>query len=147
MIFHFRHYSSTASHCLDEKKKSFCLILVHSFVILLIVVSIFPSILQINEAITYTRLSLKHRSDFIHSLHLLTLLLSARKQHEDAMALVQAALEEYPDNLRLVLQEYSSLQISFENVSRILMKAKHLFFFFFFLWCRLLAVTAVQVNM
>ncbi|CAG5114714.1 unnamed protein product, partial [Candidula unifasciata] len=63
----------------------------------------FANLRRINEAVAYTKLSLKHRSDFIHSLHLLTLLLSARKQHEDAMTLVLAALEEYPDNLSLLM--------------------------------------------
>ena len=58
------------------------------------------SLVKISEAVTYTKLSLTLRRDFIHSLHLMTLLLSARKQHEEAMALIQAALEEYPDNLR-----------------------------------------------
>ncbi|GFR67492.1 tetratricopeptide repeat protein 7B [Elysia marginata] len=58
---------------------------------------------RIQEAMNYTKLSLRLRSDFIHSLHLLTLLLSARKQHEEAMDLVHAALEEYPDNLSLLM--------------------------------------------
>ncbi|GFN98997.1 tetratricopeptide repeat protein 7b [Plakobranchus ocellatus] len=58
---------------------------------------------RIQEAMSYIKLSLKHRSDFIHSLHLLALLLSARKQHGEAMDLVLAALEEYPDNLSLLM--------------------------------------------
>ncbi|RUS75974.1 hypothetical protein EGW08_016256 [Elysia chlorotica] len=58
---------------------------------------------RIQEAINYTKLSLRHRNDFIHSLHLLALLLSARKQHEEAMNLIEAALYEYPDNLSLLM--------------------------------------------
>ncbi|XP_005109408.1 tetratricopeptide repeat protein 7B isoform X2 [Aplysia californica] len=63
----------------------------------------FANLRKISEAVTYTKLSLKLRSDFIHSLHLMTLLLSARKQHEEAMTLIRAALEEYPDNLSLLM--------------------------------------------
>ncbi|XP_059174334.1 tetratricopeptide repeat protein 7B-like [Physella acuta] len=63
----------------------------------------YANLRRINDAIEYTKKSLKHRCDFIHSLHLLTLLLSARKQHEDAMVLIDAALDEYPDNLSLLM--------------------------------------------
>ncbi|XP_055879022.1 tetratricopeptide repeat protein 7B-like isoform X1 [Biomphalaria glabrata] len=63
----------------------------------------YANLRKINVAIEFTKKSLENRSDFIHSLHLLTLLLSARKQHEEAMTLIQAALEEYPDNLSLLM--------------------------------------------
>ncbi|KAK3093742.1 hypothetical protein FSP39_019579 [Pinctada imbricata] len=58
---------------------------------------------QISEAIKYTRLALRYRNDHIHSLHLLVLLFTAQKKYEEAMSLIKAALEEYPDNLSLLL--------------------------------------------
>ncbi|XP_060597572.1 tetratricopeptide repeat protein 7B-like [Ruditapes philippinarum] len=57
---------------------------------------------QIEDAVRYTKLALKHYSDHIHSLHLLVLLLTAQKQYQDAMDLIHAALEEYPDNISLL---------------------------------------------
>ncbi|WAR19401.1 TTC7B-like protein [Mya arenaria] len=54
----------------------------------------------IEEAVRYTKLALKYYSDHVHSLHLLVLLLTAQKQYQDAMELCNAALEEYPDNIR-----------------------------------------------
>ncbi|XP_067681303.1 tetratricopeptide repeat protein 7B-like [Haliotis asinina] len=58
---------------------------------------------HIPEALNYVKLALKYRSDHIHSLHLLVLLLTAQKQLDEAMVLIHAALEEYPDNLSLLL--------------------------------------------
>lgn len=58
------------------------------------------TLLQIPEALTYVRLALTYRSDHVHSLHLLVLLLTAQKQNQEAMLLIQTALEEYPENLR-----------------------------------------------
>ncbi|XP_041353542.1 tetratricopeptide repeat protein 7B-like isoform X2 [Gigantopelta aegis] len=60
---------------------------------------------QISEALIYVKLALKYRNDHIHSLHLLVLLLTALKQMDDAMVLVHAALEEYPQNLSLLLTQ------------------------------------------
>lgn len=57
---------------------------------------------QIEDAVKYAKLALKHYNDHIHSLHLLVLLLTAQKQYQDAMDLVNAALEEYPDNISLL---------------------------------------------
>ena len=48
----------------------------------------------------YVRLALRYHSDHIHSLHLMVLLLSAQKQYEEAICLMRAALDEYPNNLR-----------------------------------------------
>lgn len=48
-------------------------------------------------------MALHLRAEHIHSLHLLVLLLSAQKQHNEALQLIEAALEEYPDNLKLVI--------------------------------------------
>nr|KAG5714599.1 hypothetical protein BaRGS_007045 [Batillaria attramentaria] len=58
---------------------------------------------QIPEALHSVQQALMYRSDHIHSLHLLVLLLTAQKQNEEAMMLVHAALDEYPDNLSLLL--------------------------------------------
>ncbi|XP_048735316.1 tetratricopeptide repeat protein 7B-like [Ostrea edulis] len=58
---------------------------------------------QISEAIRYVKMSLRHKNDYIHSLHLLVLLMTSEKKYEEGMALIQAALQEYPDNLSLML--------------------------------------------
>ncbi|XP_076463678.1 tetratricopeptide repeat protein 7B-like [Babylonia areolata] len=58
---------------------------------------------QIPEAMHYVQVALMYRSDHIHSLHLLVLLLTAQKQNEEALMLIHAALEEYPENLSLLL--------------------------------------------
>ncbi|XP_052106060.1 tetratricopeptide repeat protein 7B-like [Mytilus californianus] len=58
---------------------------------------------QINDAMKYVRLALRYHSDHIHSLHLMVLLLSAQKQYEEAICLMRAALDEYPNNLSLML--------------------------------------------
>ena len=55
---------------------------------------------QIDDAVKYTKLALKYYSDHIHSLHLLVLLLTAQKQYQEALDLISASLEEYPDNVR-----------------------------------------------
>ncbi|XP_050402565.1 tetratricopeptide repeat protein 7B [Patella vulgata] len=58
---------------------------------------------HIPEANHYVRTALKYRNDHIHSLHLLTLLLTSQKQYGEALDLIHAALAEYPDNLSLLL--------------------------------------------
>ena len=55
---------------------------------------------QVNEALKSVRKALQRRSDHIHSLHLLALLLSSQKQFDDAYRLIEATLAEYPDNFR-----------------------------------------------
>ena len=55
---------------------------------------------QVTEALKYVRRALQRRSDHVHSLHLLALLLSSQKQHDDAYKLIEATLTEYPDNFR-----------------------------------------------
>ena len=55
---------------------------------------------QISEALQCVQVALMYRSDHVHSLHLLVLLLTAQKQNEEALMLIHAALEEYPENLR-----------------------------------------------
>jgi len=54
----------------------------------------------VNEALKYVRKALRRRNDHLHSLHLLTLLLSSQKQFDDAYQLIEATLTEYPDNFR-----------------------------------------------
>lgn len=55
---------------------------------------------QIEEATKYTKLALKYYNDHIHSLQLLVLLLTAQKKYQEALDLINASLEEYPDNIR-----------------------------------------------
>lgn len=57
---------------------------------------------QLPEAIMHAKSALYLRGEHIHSLHLLVLLLSAQKQYWEALQLVEAALEEYPDNFNLM---------------------------------------------
>lgn len=50
---------------------------------------------------SHVKMALNLRAEHVPSLYLLILLLSAQKQHAEALQLVEAALEEYPDNLNL----------------------------------------------
>lgn len=56
----------------------------------------------LNEATQHVKLALYLRSAHPHSLHLLILLLSAQKDYEEALELVEASLAEYPENLHLL---------------------------------------------
>lgn len=49
------------------------------------------------------KMSLRHKNDYVHSLHLLVLLMTSEKKYEEGMTLIKAALQEYPDNLSLML--------------------------------------------
>ncbi|KAG8035973.1 hypothetical protein G9C98_003100 [Cotesia typhae] len=53
---------------------------------------------QLNEAMIHVKIALNLRAEHIPSLHLLALLLSAYKQYNDALNLVNSILVEYPDN-------------------------------------------------
>ncbi|KAG8183981.1 hypothetical protein JTE90_001514 [Oedothorax gibbosus] len=53
---------------------------------------------QLNEAVQHVKMALHLRSEHVHSLHLLALLLTAQKQHPEALQLIEAALEEYPND-------------------------------------------------
>lgn len=67
---------------------------------------------KVQEAIRHVKSSLQLRADHIPSLHLLILLLSAQKQHQEALALAQAVLEEYPDNLNIMyVQAHLELEV------------------------------------
>ncbi|CAH1793148.1 unnamed protein product, partial [Owenia fusiformis] len=57
---------------------------------------------QVSEAVKYTKMALEKKADHIHSLHLLILLLSAQKQYQESLDLMEATLAEYPDNLSLL---------------------------------------------
>uniref|UniRef100_T1IQL9 Tetratricopeptide repeat protein 7 N-terminal domain-containing protein n=1 Tax=Strigamia maritima TaxID=126957 RepID=T1IQL9_STRMM len=66
---------------------------------------------QIPEAIQHVKIALNLRGEHISSLHLFALLLSAQKQYDEALQLVESAIEEFPDNLNLIytkahLEEY-----------------------------------------
>ncbi|XP_022328664.2 tetratricopeptide repeat protein 7B-like [Crassostrea virginica] len=58
---------------------------------------------QIAEAVRCVKMSLRHKNDYFHSLHLLVLLMTSEKKYEEGLTLIQAALQEYPDNLSLML--------------------------------------------
>lgn len=57
---------------------------------------------NISEALNYVRAGLALKSESSSMLHLLALLLSANRQHSEALEVVEAALEEYPDCLNLM---------------------------------------------
>lgn len=57
---------------------------------------------RINEALTHVRMSLALRPEGSGALQLLALLLSASRQHGEALRLVNTALDEYPDCLNLM---------------------------------------------
>jgi tetratricopeptide (TPR) repeat protein len=55
---------------------------------------------KINESMKFVKEALRLRNDHLHSLHLLALLLSVQKQYGESLDLVNAALDEYPDDLK-----------------------------------------------
>ncbi|XP_065345687.1 tetratricopeptide repeat protein 7B isoform X1 [Cloeon dipterum] len=57
---------------------------------------------RLPEAISNIKQALNLRSDHAPSLHLLCLLLTAQKQYQDAMNLVNLSLEEWPDSMELM---------------------------------------------
>ncbi|KAK5650974.1 hypothetical protein RI129_002003 [Pyrocoelia pectoralis] len=57
---------------------------------------------RISEALSHVQTALDLRSESSSTLHLLALLLSANSQHVDALEVVEAALQEYPDCLNLM---------------------------------------------
>lgn len=67
---------------------------------------------KVQEAIRHVKSALQLRADHVPSLHLLVLLLSAQKQHQEALSLAQAVLEEYPDNLNIMyVQAHLELEV------------------------------------
>ncbi|OCT79321.1 hypothetical protein XELAEV_18026132mg [Xenopus laevis] len=55
---------------------------------------------QISKATEHIQEALKLRKDDLHSLHLLALLLSAQKQYQHSIDVINMALSEYPENFR-----------------------------------------------
>lgn len=67
---------------------------------------------KVQEAIRHVKSALQLRADHVPSLHLLVLLLSAQKQHQEALSLAQAVLDEYPDNLNIMyVQAHLELEV------------------------------------
>ncbi|KAK2168370.1 hypothetical protein LSH36_17g03081 [Paralvinella palmiformis] len=60
---------------------------------------------QVSDAMKSVRRALHLQADNIYSLHLLALLLSAQKQHLEALNLMSATLTEYPDNFNLLFSK------------------------------------------
>ncbi|XP_069961151.1 tetratricopeptide repeat protein 7B-like isoform X2 [Cherax quadricarinatus] len=80
---------------------------------------------HLNEATQHVKLALYLRSAHPHSLHLLILLLSAEKDYEEALELVEAALAEYPENLHL-LYVRASLEEAVYGGEIALLTARHM---------------------
>lgn len=57
---------------------------------------------HVSEALSYVRTAVALRPESSATLQLLALLLSASRQHAEALQLVSAALQEYPDCLNLL---------------------------------------------
>ncbi len=56
--------------------------------------------LQIPEALQKVRGALKLNADDLNSLHLLALLLSAQKQYNEALNVIEVAANQYPDKIK-----------------------------------------------
>jgi tetratricopeptide (TPR) repeat protein len=81
---------------------------------------------QVGEAMSHVKMALNLRAEHVPSLHLLILLLSAQKQYAEALHLVAAALEEYPDNLNLLyVKAHIELQSQGGEVRFILLFVRH----------------------
>lgn len=57
---------------------------------------------NITEALVHIRMALTLRAEHSHSLHLFALLLSANHRPNEAMRVIEDALDEFPDNLNLM---------------------------------------------
>ncbi|KAG1708461.1 Tetratricopeptide repeat protein 7B [Nymphon striatum] len=80
---------------------------------------------QIPEAIQRVKTALNIYTEHIPSLHLLALLLSAQKQHEQALHLIEVALDEYPDDLNLMYTK-AHLEASFNGTEEALLISKEM---------------------
>lgn len=68
---------------------------------------------RITEALAHVQTALDLRFESSSTLHLLALLLSANSQHGDALEVVEAALQEYPDCLNLMyVKAYLELHLN-----------------------------------
>ncbi|XP_064623733.1 tetratricopeptide repeat protein 7B-like isoform X2 [Lineus longissimus] len=81
---------------------------------------------HISEAMKYVKEALRLRNDHLHSLHLLALLLSVQKQYGESLELVNAALDEYPDDLNLLFTK-SKLEQAFLSPQASLVTCRHMF--------------------
>ncbi|KAH9380268.1 hypothetical protein HPB48_018188 [Haemaphysalis longicornis] len=62
----------------------------------------YAEVRQLGKAVSHARRALELNPEHVHTLHLLALLLSAQKQHSEALQLINATLEEYPNYLNLM---------------------------------------------
>ncbi|XP_064490082.1 tetratricopeptide repeat protein 7B-like [Ornithodoros turicata] len=62
----------------------------------------YAEVRQLSSAVSHAKRALDLNPEHIHSLHLLVLLLSAQKQHNEALNLINEALESYPNHLNLL---------------------------------------------
>jgi tetratricopeptide (TPR) repeat protein len=80
---------------------------------------------QISEAQNHVRISLDLRAENSSTLHLLVLLLTAEREHKNALAIVENALEEYPDCLNLMYVK-AHLELHEDGGERALITAKQM---------------------
>lgn len=80
---------------------------------------------QITEAENHVRISLDLRSESSSTLHLLVLLLTAEREHKNALTIVENALEEYPDCLNLMYVK-AHLELNEEGGEKALTTAKQM---------------------
>ncbi|XP_037272136.2 tetratricopeptide repeat domain 7 [Rhipicephalus microplus] len=62
----------------------------------------YAEVRQLSKAVSHARRALELNPEHVHTLHLLALLLSAQKQHGEALQLINATLDEYPNYLNLM---------------------------------------------
>ncbi|XP_044258625.1 tetratricopeptide repeat protein 7B isoform X2 [Tribolium madens] len=80
---------------------------------------------KIGEAQNHVRISLDLRSESSSTLHLLVLLLTAEREHRNALTIVENALEEYPDCLNLMYVK-AHLELHEEGGEKALTTAKQM---------------------
>jgi len=80
---------------------------------------------QVSEAISHVKMALNLRVEHVPSLHLLVLLLSAQKHDAEALQLVEAALDEYPDNLNLLYVK-AHVELQSQGGEQALLTAKYM---------------------
>ncbi|XP_013381532.1 tetratricopeptide repeat protein 7B isoform X2 [Lingula anatina] len=80
---------------------------------------------QIPEALKHVQQALQLQTDHLHSLHLLALLLSAQKRDEEALDMINAALQEYPEDFSLLFTK-SKLEEVCGSVEKALSTCKRL---------------------
>ncbi|XP_041420219.1 tetratricopeptide repeat protein 7A isoform X2 [Xenopus laevis] len=87
---------------------------------------------QISTAIEHIQEGLKLRKDDLHSLHLLALLLSAQKQYQHSLDVINMALSEYPENFSLLFTK-AKLERALFGPEEALVTCRHMLF----LWQKL----------